>query len=309
MIDPLSQMVLFLQPAAPFSKRVSGAGRWCIRRTEVARPFYCAMLEGQCCLAAEGHPERMLREGDFVLIPAAQNFTLSSRNAARGKDIACKPLKRPDGEFRLGQPDGEPDVRLLIGYCSFRSANAHLLASLLPQLMHVSGVDRLTTFMQLVSEETHAQRPARDIVLERLLEVLLIEAFRSGAKTDASPGLLRGLADERLAVAIRCMHESPHLPWTVAKLAKESSLSRSAFYERFGRAVGLAPMQYLLAWRMALAKELLCTGQAPIAEVAERIGYGSASAFSVAFARHVGQPPSRYARSSSAKTSAQHAVA
>jgi len=86
-------------------------------------------------------------------------------------------------------------------------------------------------------------------------------------------------------------------------------LSRSAFYERFGRSVGIAPMEYLLAWRMALAKDLLSRREAGIAEIAERVGYSSASTFSVAFARHVGQPPSRYARSSSAKTSAQHAVA
>jgi AraC-like DNA-binding protein len=85
-------------------------------------------------------------------------------------------------------------------------------------------------------------------------------------------------------------------PWTVAQLAKEAALSRSAFFERFSRAVGVAPMEYLLAWRMALAKNLLRRKEGGVAEVAERVGYGSASAFSVAFTRHVGLPPTRYAR-------------
>jgi AraC-like DNA-binding protein len=92
------------------------------------------------------------------------------------------------------------------------------------------------------------------------------------------------------------MHDSMARPWTVAQLAKEAALSRSAFFERFSRAVGVAPMAYLLAWRMALAKNLLRRKEGGVAEVAERVGYGSASAFSVAFTRHVGLPPTRYAR-------------
>ena len=84
--------------------------------------------------------------------------------------------------------------------------------------------------------------------------------------------------------------------WTVDALAREAALSRSTFFERFSRAVGLPPMEYLLVWRMALAKDLLSRTGLAIAEVAERVGYGSASTFSTAFSRHVGLPPGRYAR-------------
>jgi AraC-like DNA-binding protein len=107
---------------------------------------------------------------------------------------------------------------------------------------------------------------------------------------------VRGLADERLAFAIRRIHESPTGAWTVAQLAKEAALSRSAFFERFSRAVGVAPIAYLLAWRMALAKGMLRQNESGVTEIAERVGYGSASAFSVAFTRYVGLPPARYAR-------------
>jgi len=82
---------------------------------------------------------------------------------------------------------------------------------------------------------------------------------------------------------------------TVAALAREAGLSRSTFFERFGREVGVTPMAYLLAWRIALAKDLLGREGAGVAEVAERVGYGSVSTFSTAFARHVGRPPIHYA--------------
>jgi transcriptional regulator GlxA family with amidase domain len=107
---------------------------------------------------------------------------------------------------------------------------------------------------------------------------------------------LRGIADERLGAAIRGIHARPEQQWTVAQLAREAALSRSAFFARFQRAVGMAPMAYLLTWRMALGKQLLRQKANGIAEVAQRVGYGSASAFSVAFTRHVGLPPTQYAR-------------
>jgi transcriptional regulator GlxA family with amidase domain len=162
--------------------------------------------------------------------------------------------------------------------------------------VHVRGEPRLATLVQLVTDEARAQRPGREVVLARLLEVLLIEALRSATNTAASPGLTRGLADARLAHALRRMHEAPARAWTVAELAREAALSRSAFFERFNRTVGAAPMAYLLTWRMALAQDLLRRGAGSVAQVAERVGYSSASTFSVAFTRHVGMPPARYAR-------------
>jgi transcriptional regulator GlxA family with amidase domain len=92
------------------------------------------------------------------------------------------------------------------------------------------------------------------------------------------------------------MHQQLGRSWTVPELAKAAALSRSTFFERFTRAVGVPPMEYLLTWRMAVAKDLLRRQELGLEEVAERVGYGSASNFSTAFSRHVGQPPSRYAR-------------
>jgi len=187
-------------------------------------------------------------------------------------------------------------VRFIIGHCVFGSPDAALLVSLLPRLVHVRGAPRLASLVELVRDEARQQRPARDVVMTRLLEVLLIEALRSTVGTAASPGLLRGLADARLAGALRRLHEAPAHPWTVVELAREAALSRSSFFERFQRAVGMAPMEYLLAWRMALAKDLLRRGTDSVAAVAERVGYSSASTFSVAFARHIGVAPGRYMR-------------
>jgi AraC-like DNA-binding protein len=134
-----------------------------------------------------------------------------------------------------------------------------------------------------VGEEARTAKPGKDVVLAHLLEVMLIEALRSAASVGASPGLLRGLADDRLA-AIRRMHEAPGRGWSVAELAREAALSRSAFFERFGREVGVAPMEYLLTWRMALAKGLLQRGGGAVgshsAWAAGEDGYSNRPGFS-----------------------------
>jgi AraC-like DNA-binding protein len=127
------------------------------------------------------------------------------------------------------------------------------------------------------------------------VDVVLIEALRA-TPNDASRGLLRGLSDSRLAPAIRQIHDQLARSWTVAQLAKTAALSRSAFFNRFRRTVGLPPMEYRLAWRMAVARDLLRRQDLGVAEVAERVGYASASTFSTAFSRHVGRAPGGYAR-------------
>jgi len=296
MADPLSEVISLLRPGTVFSKLISGAGRWGVRYSAFGHPSFSVVLEGACKLAVDGEEPIALRSGDFVLLPATPGFTLSGFEPVRPKPLDPKVEASLTGELRHGRQDGPPDLRLLGGYFVFASPDAALLVSLLPRLIHVRAEPRLATLVRLVGDESQEQRSGRDLVLSRLVEVLLIEGLRSTTGATASPGLLRGLADARLAVAIRQMHERPNQPWTVEQLARQAALSRSAFFERFTRAVGMPPMEYLLSWRMALAKNLLRERDQGVAEVAEHVGYSSASTFSTAFSRYVGQPPARFAR-------------
>jgi len=295
MTDPLAQVVSLLQPDLSYAKFIEGAGAWRVRRSEQGRPFFCALLEGTVCLEVHGREPLIVQKGDFVLIPAAYDFSSSSTTAELAVGVDSIPVEIGSNVFRLGDPHVDPEVRMLIGYCAFGSSDAALLVTLLPALLHARGEERLTTLVQLAAQESRGDRPARDAILPRLMEVLFIEALRSSGP-HCPCGILRGLGDDRVAAAIRNIHEQPTVSWTVANLARVAGMSRSAFFDRFRRTVGMAPMEYLLHWRMVLAKDLLRLRKTSVAEIAHRVGYGSASTFSVAFARHVGMPPSIYAR-------------
>lgn len=297
MTDPFAEVVALLQPSLPFSKQASGAGSWRIDVSVTNDPLFCAILEGGVLLSLEGRPQLELKENDFVLVPAARDFTMSSLDGGPPKGQSVHSML--DDEMRHGDLEGPADVRMLAGRLAFGSPDAELLLSLLPEFIHVRGLKRVATLVQLVRNEARDDRPAREMVIGRLLDVLLIEALRAASDDTASPGLLRGLADTRLGSAIRCIHRDPSHGWTVGRLAREASMSRSVFFDRFRKEVGVPPMEYLLSWRMALARNMLRQGDGGVKEIAETVGYGSASAFSVAFTRFVGVPPIRFARQNS----------
>nr|BAC65318.1 regulatory protein [Pseudomonas fluorescens] len=294
MIDPLSDVITLLKPRAVFSKGISGAGHWAVRYSAFGLPSFCAVLEGSCRLAVDGHPPLTLEAGDFLLLPKTPGFTLSGFDLVEPVHIDPLQAAAPIDEVRHGEHDGPPDVRLLGGHFVFESSEAALLAEMLPALLHVRGKERLSTLVRLVREESTGQGAGRELILTRLVEVLLIEALRSTPGGHAPPGLIRGLADPRLSEVLQQMHGNISNAWTVPQLAKIAALSRSAFFKRFTYTLGQAPMEYLLAWRMIVAKDLLRRTDIGMIEVAERVGYSSASAFSTAFSRHVGMPPRHY---------------
>ena len=296
MSDPLTEVVKLLQPHAVIANPISAKGSWAVRYAEYGQPSFCIMLEGSCLLAVDGNEPVTISAGDFVLLPTTPAFTISSFAPAMPVHIDPKVVPGGQGERRHGEQAGAPDMRALGGAFLFECADPRLLVSLLPGVVHVHGSTRLARLVEMVGEEYEDRKPGHEFMLSRLVSILLIEAMRSTTAGTAPPGLLRGLGDERLAPALKQLHAQVDRPWTITELADIAALSRSAFFDRFSRTVGVAPMEYLLAWRMEIAKQLLRREGLSVSEVAERVGYGSTSTFSVAFSRHVGASPSRYAR-------------
>lgn len=299
-MDPLAAIISLLRPRTVLSKVVSGAGAWSIRKPAYDDPAFCIMLEGSCFLVPDGLDALELEHGDFVFLPQMPVFTLASDRNLPPTSIGLD----SSHETRHGTLSGPPTMRMLGGYFRFDRTNATLLRRLLPPLVHVrrdeSGASRLRRIVELIGEETETDGPGRDLILERLVQVLLVEAlrFRSRSPARQERGLLAGLSDPALARALREIQGDLARKWTVAELARTAFLSRAVFAERFARMVGMPPMEYLLEWRMAVAKDMLRHEHQGLAEVAGKVGYQSASAFSTAFTRLTGRSPRGYARAS-----------
>ncbi|MGO0184909.1 cupin domain-containing protein [Klebsiella quasipneumoniae] len=300
MSDPLAEIIAMLNLRAVLTKTIEGAGEWRVKRSDQGMSFYGVVLEGGCRLEIDQHAPQILRAGDFMLIPAAYRFALTSLTPPPSPALETTPVKLAAEHFRLGALDQPAEILALIGHCAADSDNASLLTSLLPALVVVRDQPRLATFVGLLKEEAQADRAGKSFVLARMVELLFIEAIRS-CGTLATPGLMRGLSDPRVAQAIRLLHQAPARRWTVNALAADCALSRSTLFERFTGLTGMTPMGYLLSWRMTLAMQWLGETGISITDIAERLGYGSTSAFSVAFTRYAGISPGKYARQRAAQ--------
>lgn len=148
-------------------------------------------------------------------------------------------------------------------------------------------------------EESRSRRAGSAAVLERVSEMVFVDAARRHLESlpeEGGSGWLAALRDRQIGRAIARMHEEPARSWTVDELGREIGLSRSALHERFVALVGIPPMQYLANWRMQIGANLLGSGTANVATIAQEVGYDSEAAFSRAFKRLTGHPPATWRR-------------
>jgi AraC-like DNA-binding protein len=296
--DPLSDLIALLRPHAAFSKAITGRGVWGVEYAPYKLPGFAIVLHGRCFFAAENATPVVLERGDFLLLPATPAFSLSSH-----PDVPCVPGRPSANAVRHGDPEGEPDFQMLGGSFQIDPINSAVLIQLLPESIHIRSSEgdtgRLARLIDLIAEECADDKPGSKMIIERLLEVLLVESLRWSSlhQGTASAGLLAGMRDPAIASALRAIHSNVQHGWTVAELAKHAGMSRSAFAARFVDVVGSAPREYLSGWRMTLAQDSLCHGEKSLDQIAEELGYQSASAFSTAFRARTGCAPGRFSRS------------
>lgn len=296
-MDPLSDIVSLLRPRAALSKPITARGAWGVRYAAYGQPGFAIVLAGQCWLAVDGADSVRLERGDFVLLPSTPAFALFSRHA-----VDCVSVQPSDKAVRHGEADGEPDFEMLGGAFQIEPVNAPLLLALLPGMIHIrqadGGTGRISGIVHQIMDECANDRPGRDMVLQRLLDVMLLECLRSGGLGEGvlPIGLLAGMQDPALAAALRAIHSDVRAGWTVGELAELAGMSRSSFAARFAETLGCAPIEYLMRWRMALAQDALSRGVKSLDRLAEEIGYDSASAFSTAFRKRTGSSPRAFAR-------------
>lgn len=295
MTDVLSEILSHLDLRGLRCTRLEAAGVWSWRFPPRPIVKLVAVLKGSAWLVPGGAEPIRLDAGDTFVLAGAADYVVASdpalppRDGMRDFDWARSDVARHGGD----------DTVMLGGGFVVDGGTAGLLLDAVPRVIRVRADDPaapvLHASLRLLDDEIASGRMGATAAARRLAELLLIQAMRAWASRGepGATGWLRGLGDPRIGSALRLMHGDPGQRWTVAGLARETGMSRSAFAARFAGTVGMPPLAYLTRWRMERARAALRAGDR-LARVARVSGYGSESAFGIAFKRHFGEPPGRY---------------
>ncbi|HEY7903473.1 MAG TPA: AraC family transcriptional regulator [Casimicrobiaceae bacterium] len=266
------------------------------------------ITEGECYVELDDAPPMRLTAGDAVIFPQGHAHRMTTQPGlvpAKGRRLVEVLSRRPR---QLSYGGGGAPTRLVCGYLACDARLARMLLAGLPPVVRVNvrGSNAgiwLEASVRYALAEARSPRPGGAGVLAKLAEVLFIEVLRlyiADAKDDRT-GWLAGLGDRIVGTALNALHTRPAHAWTLEELARASGTSRSVLAERFQQLVGSSPMQYLTQWRMLLAANLLSRSNAPLARIAEDVGYQTDTAFSRAFRREYGAPPAAWRRNQSGR--------
>jgi AraC-like DNA-binding protein len=299
-VDPLSDVLLLLKPSSYRAGGFDLGGDFAIKFPKHESIKCYAVVSGRCWLSVESVPDAVrLTAGDCFLLPRALLSCLAS-------DLKLEPIDAPkifpfplNGS--IASCNGGGDCLLVGGNFVLKGRPADILLAELPPVVHIrkeSEKAAIRWSLERLRAELSDPQPGGFLVAQQLAYMLLVQALRlhlaEGLRGGA--GWFFALSDKQMSAAITSMHDDPAHDWTVEELGQRAGMSRSIFALRFKETVGVSPMEYLTRWRMLLAGDRMANTSDSISEIAQSLGYESASAFTKAFKRIMGCSPRQYCR-------------
>jgi AraC-like DNA-binding protein len=298
--DPLGDALHFLRMSGTFYCRSEFSAPWALALPPFKdRVMFHIVTSGRCWLEVAGAESRLLQSGDFALVPHGEGHQLASERGVPAAKLFDLPREQIGERYEiLRHGGGGVATRVICGVVGFDDPAARRLIALLPKVIvvdswHTPEVEWIQSTLRFMASEASELRPGGETIITRLADILVIQAIRSWIAKDpaAQTGWLAALRDRQIGRAIALIHRDAARAWTLDSLASDIGMSRSAFAARFTELVGEPAMHYLARWRMNIALRWLNEDNAPIAELASRLGYESEAAFSRAFKRFIGISP------------------
>jgi AraC-like DNA-binding protein len=268
------------------------------------------VTEGQLWLHAPTLPEPIaLAVGDMALMSRGCTHMISGGAQLDGVPVASVTALADtpwDGSV------ADPGIHIMSGAYQFWNTPLHPLFAQLPSWFVVRSHDiaplspLALAVGQMRAELAEPQLGSQNI-LHALLDIVFAYLMRRMLQQHATgAGIAQTLLDPPVHAAVTMLHDDCAHAWTLDTLAARVGLSRTAFAERFRKAVGDTPLQYLRTVRMQRAVRLLSDTSRSLEQVAIGVGYQDAFSFSKVFKRSVGMSPREFRRRDADERGSKH---
>jgi AraC-like DNA-binding protein len=301
---PLDDVLNLLRVRGAVMANLHARGRWGISLPQTPKATLHAVTAGVCWVRVKGQPPIEQLPGDVVLLPTGAAHIVASAPAGPTRTwgkVAEGQAGDPAHECLLEGTGGGSSTHVICAGFEYDHEFAQPLLSLMPPVLFLSGQEiaegsPVQSTLRVLRHELATRTSGSATVIDRLIDVLFVQVIRSwlGAEEYSGTSWLQALRDPTIGRALSILHANPAAPWTIETLAREVSLSRATLTRRFSTLVGEPPLSYLTRWRMELAARHLRQTEKSVSTIARQVGYASEFAFSRAFSRLRGLPPSRY---------------
>lgn len=301
-MDVLADVLSITRAGATVLAQAELLPPWGLEIDPIAEAHVHVVQRGSCWLRTAGERRHIhLEAGDVVLIRGGVGHSIcddpKTKPAPHEEVLAAMPRRLAS----LPKSRAHETTLVLCAKYLFQAAGAHPLTSLLPPLIHLSAQEaerhvQLQLSLQLLRNEALDAGNGTELVVPRLVDSLLVFVVRAwlARQPVTADGWFGALRDGQISKALGLMHERPEAPWCLEELARRVGQSRATFARRFLELVGETPVAYLTRWRMCLATKLLRETPLSLDEIAPRVGYQTAAAFSRAFRRSLGTAPGSF---------------
>ncbi|MGD0554332.1 MAG: AraC family transcriptional regulator [Streptosporangiaceae bacterium] len=296
-MDLLADVLAVSGVRGTIAARVEAGDGWRYWNTSIHGAAFHAVTAGTAWLSLPGQPSIQLMPGDVVLLPTGADHALSSDSGPVPRDQP-EVVPADGGIYRIGT--GPVRTHALCAHYRHDPAVSTQILTSLPDVVHIRADNAggaLDDTIRLLARELAHPQIATEVVLDRLVDVLLVQLLRAWLAASPQPAggsWLGVLSDPLISAALTKLHGDPARSWTTETLAAEMAVSRATLSRRFPAVVGVSPAGYLTRWRMDLASRRLRDTNDSLEAVARSVGYTSVYAFSRAFSRARDQSPGRY---------------
>lgn len=306
-MDLLSGILNVMKMSGSLYFRTSFTSPWGVQvpsHQNVSRFHY--VHRGRCYVRVENQDNALfLEQGDLVIITRGASHMLSEPQDAviSSLDTVVEDAGfNGRGALVVGSPENGHETQLICGHFAFDPGARHVLLDSLPDYVHVkdygkASPDWLDNTLKMIGSELGHEKLGGDLIAVKLSEIIFTQAIRYYIENEGKSRIgLAGFADSHIRTALVALHERPGDAWSVEKLAKIAGMSRTSFSNRFSELIGNTPLNYLIDWRMQIARQMLIDTEYPIIDIALKTGYQSEAAFGRIFKRYFDVPPAGFRR-------------